>query len=70
MKGSFHVPQVSRQQAFVMLGGARGGGYLLDLLGSYDLAWKIGGFVGLVADTLQLLMNDRPTGRMQALQAV
>ena len=39
-------------------------------MGSYDLAWKIGVFVGLVAGTAQLLMNDRPTARMQALQAV
>ena len=49
--------------------GAWGGGYLFDLMGSYDLAWKIGVFVGLVAGTAQLLMNDRPTARMQALQA-
>ncbi|WP_422000030.1 MFS transporter [Reyranella sp.] len=49
--------------------GAWGGGYLFDLTGSYDLAWKIGVFVGLVAGTMQLLMNDRPTARMQALQA-
>jgi len=48
--------------------GAWGGGYLFDLMGSYDLAWKIGVFVGLVAGTMQLLMNDRPTARMQALQ--
>jgi predicted MFS family arabinose efflux permease len=50
--------------------GAWGGGYLFDLMGSYDLAWKIGVFVGVVAGTAQLLMNDRPTARMQALQAV
>jgi predicted MFS family arabinose efflux permease len=50
--------------------GAWGGGYLFDLMGSYDLAWKIGVFVGLIAGTMQLLMNDRPTARMQALQAV
>jgi predicted MFS family arabinose efflux permease len=49
--------------------GAWGGGYLFDLMGSYDLAWKIGVMVGLVAGTMQLLMNDRPTARMQALQA-
>jgi len=49
--------------------GAWGGGYLFDLMGSYDLAWKIGVFVGLVAGTMQLMMNDRPTARMQALQA-
>ena len=50
--------------------GAWGGGYLFDLMGSYDLAWKIGVFIGLLAGTAQLLMNDRPTARMQALQAV
>ncbi|SEP45751.1 Predicted arabinose efflux permease, MFS family [Rhodospirillales bacterium URHD0017] len=49
--------------------GAWGGGYLFDLMGSYDLAWKIGVFIGLVAGTMQLLMNDRPTARMQSLQA-
>lgn len=46
--------------------GAWGGGYLFDLMGSYDLAWKIGVMVGLVAGTLQLLMNDRPTARVAA----
>jgi predicted MFS family arabinose efflux permease len=49
--------------------GAWGGGYLFDLMGSYDLAWKIGVFVGLAAGTMQLLMNDRPTARIAA-QAV
>ena len=38
-------------------------------MGSYDLAWKIGVLIGLIAGTMQLLMNDRPTARMQALQA-
>jgi predicted MFS family arabinose efflux permease len=38
--------------------GAWGGGYLFDLMGSCDLAWKIGVFVGLVAGTARLLMND------------
>src|SRR4051812_10968790 len=46
--------------------GAWGGGYLFDLMGSYDLAWKIGVLVGLMAGTLQLLMNDTPTERMTA----
>lgn len=48
--------------------GAWGGGYLFDLVGSYDLAWKVAVVIGLVAGTAQLLMNDRPTARMQALQ--
>jgi predicted MFS family arabinose efflux permease len=49
--------------------GAWGGGYLFDLMGSYDLAWKIGVFVGLAAGTAQLLMNDRPTARIAAQAA-
>jgi predicted MFS family arabinose efflux permease len=49
--------------------GAWGGGYLFDLMGSYDLAWKIGVFVGLAAGTMQLLMNDRPTARIAAQTA-
>ncbi len=49
--------------------GAWGGGYLFDLMGSYDLAWKIGVLVGLVAGTMQLLMNDRPTDRVAAQAA-
>jgi len=49
--------------------GAWGGGYLFDLMGSYDLAWKIGVLVGVLAGTLQLLMNDRPTERVLAAEA-
>lgn len=49
--------------------GAWGGGFLFDLMGSYDLAWKIGVLVGLAAGTMQLLMNDRPTDRVLAAQA-
>ena len=50
--------------------GAWGGGYLFDLMGSYDLAWKIGVLIGLIAGTLQLLMNDQPTERMLAAEAI
>ena len=35
--------------------GALGGGVLFDLMGNYDLAWKIGVGCGLVGGTLQLL---------------
>ena len=49
--------------------GAWGGGYLFDLMGSYDLAWKIGVLIGLVAGTAQLLMNDRPTERVAAMRS-
>jgi predicted MFS family arabinose efflux permease len=46
--------------------GAWGGGYLYDLMGNYDLAWKVGVLIGAIAGTAQLLMNDRPTERMLA----
>lgn len=36
--------------------GALGGGVLFDLLGSYDLAWKIGVATGLVAGLLQMMV--------------
>lgn len=49
--------------------GAWGGGYLYDLMGNYDLAWKIGVLIGLIAGTLQLLMNDKPTARIAAQAA-
>jgi predicted MFS family arabinose efflux permease len=49
--------------------GAWGGGYIFDLMGSYDAAWKIGVLIGLIAGTLQLLMNDRPTARVAAAAA-
>jgi predicted MFS family arabinose efflux permease len=44
--------------------GAWGGGYLFDLMGNYDLAWKAAVLIGLIAGTAQLLMNDKPTERM------
>lgn len=46
--------------------GAWGGGFLYDLMGNYDLAWKVGVLIGLIAGTAQLLMNDRPTERVLA----
>ena len=49
--------------------GAWGGGYLFDLMGSYDLAWKLGVLIGVIAGTLQLLMDDRPTERVLAAEA-
>ena len=50
--------------------GAWGGGYLFDLMGSYDLAWKIGVLIGLIAGTAQILMNDKPTERMAEAAAI
>jgi predicted MFS family arabinose efflux permease len=35
--------------------GAFGGGLIFDRLGSYDLAWKLGVGMGLVAGTIQML---------------
>jgi predicted MFS family arabinose efflux permease len=49
--------------------GAWGGGFLYDLMGNYDLAWKVGVLIGLIAGTAQLLMNDRPTERVAATAA-
>lgn len=44
--------------------GAWGGGLILDTYGNYDLAWRIGVVVGLVAGLAQMLTDDRPTRRM------
>ncbi len=49
--------------------GAWGGGYIFDMLGSYDLAWKVAVLIGLIAGTAQLLMDDRPTARVAAQAA-
>ena len=49
--------------------GAWGGGYIYDMLGSYDLAWKIGVSIGLLAGAMQLMMYDKPTARMAAQPA-
>lgn len=49
--------------------GAWGGGVIYDMLGSYDLAWKLAVAIGIGAGVMQLFMNDRPTERMLAAQA-
>jgi len=49
--------------------GAWGGGLLFDLNGSYDLAWQIGVAIGITAGVAQILMDDRPTPRMETLAA-
>jgi predicted MFS family arabinose efflux permease len=36
--------------------GAFGGGLLLDTLGSYDLAWRLGVGMGLAAGTVQIIV--------------
>ena len=46
--------------------GALGGGMLFDLLGNYDLAWKLGVGCGLVAGPLQLIFAaPRPPSRLE-----
>jgi len=48
--------------------GALGGGVLFDLMGSYDLAWKIGVGCGLIAGTLQLIFAERrPPRRLEPI---
>jgi len=49
--------------------GAWGGGLLFDAMGSYDLAWKIGVGIGLLAGIGQMFMDARPTERMQTAPA-
>jgi predicted MFS family arabinose efflux permease len=45
--------------------GALGGGVLFDLMGSYDLAWKIGVGCGLAAGTLQLIFATPKPPRLE-----
>lgn len=40
--------------------GAWGGGLIYDMLGSYDVAWRIGVIIGLIAGVAQMLMNVQP----------
>jgi predicted MFS family arabinose efflux permease len=44
--------------------GAWGAGLLFDAMGNYDLAWKIGVAIGVIAGMAQMFMNDTPTPRM------
>jgi hypothetical protein len=46
--------------------GALGPGLLFDLMGNYDLTWKLGVGLGLVAGTLQLIFAaPRPPSRLE-----
>jgi len=49
--------------------GAWGGGIMLDLFGSYDLAWRIGVLIGVAAGAIQILFGGptRPRRRGQPL---
>jgi len=44
--------------------GAWGGGFVFDMLGSYDRAVQFTVLIGFIAGFAQLLMDDRPTERM------
>lgn len=44
--------------------GAWGGGYIFDMLGSYDRAVQFTVIIGFIAGFSQLLMDDKPTERM------
>ncbi len=45
--------------------GAWGGGFIYDRLGSYDRAWQAAVVIGLIAGSLQMLMNTTPSARIQ-----
>jgi MFS family permease len=49
--------------------GAWGGGMIFDLFGNYDLAWRFGVSIGLVAGVVQILFGG-PSGRMGRAPAV
>jgi predicted MFS family arabinose efflux permease len=46
--------------------GAWGGGFVYDMLGSYDRAVQFTVLIGFIAGFAQLLMDDKPTERMTA----
>jgi MFS family permease len=48
--------------------GAWGSGLIFDHLGSYDMAWKSAVIIGLVAGSLQMLMNVRPPAARDELE--
>ena len=50
--------------------GAWGGGLIYSSLGSYEWAWKSAVLVGIVAGVAQMLMDVRPSPRIEALRAV
>lgn len=41
---------------FGSFAGAFGGGFLFDMMGSYDLAWRLGVLIGAAAGTIQLIV--------------
>ena len=45
--------------------GAWGGGYIFNLFGNYDLAWKLAVAIGLAAGLFQMTMNTQPSERIR-----
>ena len=45
--------------------GAWGGGYIFNLFGNYDLAWKLAVAIGLAAGIFQMTMNTQPSERIR-----
>ena len=45
--------------------GAWGGGYIFNLFGNYDLAWKLAVAIGLAAGLFQITMNTQPSERIR-----
>jgi len=49
--------------------GAWGGGYIFNLFGNYDLAWKLAVAIGLAAGLFQMTMNTQPSERIRLQSA-
>jgi len=49
--------------------GAWGGGYIFNLFGNYDLAWKLAVAIGLAAGLFQMTMNIQPSERIRLQSA-
>lgn len=45
--------------------GAWGGGYIFNVFGNYDLAWKLAVAIGLAAGFFQMTMNIQPSERIR-----
>jgi predicted MFS family arabinose efflux permease len=49
--------------------GAWGGGYIFNVFGNYDLAWKLAVTIGLAAGLFQMTMNIQPSERIRLQSA-
>jgi predicted MFS family arabinose efflux permease len=48
--------------------GSLGGGLIYQWLGSYDRAWQVAVVIGLIAGSMQMMMNTTPSARIQREQ--